>query len=142
MLQSSEVTVVVTSRVKVFVVVTVENSVTTWFSVKVVVSVMVWVTVCVSVTPGSVTVIAPMVSVVVETGPLVVTVTVGPFVVTVVRAVVVAVHLLGTRSFSHEVWPGASPELDLPIWAAGLSSACLILTVVAAWASRTARPGP
>lgn len=59
----------------------------------------------------------------------------------IVAAAVVAMHLLGTRSFSHEAWPGASPELALPKWAAGLSSACMILTVVAAWASRTARPG-
>ncbi len=54
---------------------------------------------------------------------------------------VIAVHLVGVSSFSHEPWRGASPELDLPIWAAALSWACLILAVVAAWVSRTARPG-
>src|SRR5687767_2399787 len=54
---------------------------------------------------------------------------------------VVAVHLVGVSSFSHEPLRGASPELDLPIWAAALSWACLILAVVGAWVNRTARPG-
>ena len=54
---------------------------------------------------------------------------------------VVAVHLVGVRSFSHEAWPGASPEADLPLWAITLSGGCLVLGVVAAWVSRTARPG-
>ena len=54
---------------------------------------------------------------------------------------VIAVHLVGVRSFAHEAWGGASPELDLPIWAVALAWACLILTVAAAWVSRTARPG-
>jgi signal transduction histidine kinase len=54
---------------------------------------------------------------------------------------VVAVHLVGVRSFSHEAWPAASPEADLPLWAAALSGACLVLGVLAAWVSRTARPG-
>jgi hypothetical protein len=98
LLQSSAVTVVVTSRVLVSVEVTVETSVTTWLLVMVLVSVevIVSVTVSVSVTPGSVTVEVPMYSVVVETGPgvVIVDVTVGPSSVTVVRSVVVAVHEL------------------------------------------------
>jgi signal transduction histidine kinase len=58
-----------------------------------------------------------------------------------VAAAVIAVHLVGVRLFSHEAWPGASPEVSLPMWAAALSGGCLLLSVVAAWVSRTARPG-
>ena len=59
----------------------------------------------------------------------------------ITASAVVALHLVGARSFSHESWPGASPELGVPIWAAALSWACLMLTVAAAWVSRTTRPG-
>ena len=67
----------------------------------------------------------------------------APVVTTAVLAAsaVVAVHLVGVRSFSHEAWPAAAPESDLPLWAMALSGGCLVLGVVAAWLSRVARPG-
>ena len=55
--------------------------------------------------------------------------------------VVVAVHLVGVRSFAHESSPGAAPEVDLPVWASLLAGGCLVLGVVAAWTVRAARPG-
>ncbi len=54
---------------------------------------------------------------------------------------VVTVHLVGVRSFTHETWPGAAPEIDLPIWANALAGACLLLGVAAAWSCRSTRPG-
>ena len=53
----------------------------------------------------------------------------------------VTVHLVGVRSFTHESWPGAAPEIDLPIWASALAGGCLLLGVAAAWSCRTTRPG-
>lgn len=58
-----------------------------------------------------------------------------------VASAVVAVYLVGVRSFAREALPAASPEVDLPLWALALSAGCLVLGAVAGWVSRAARPG-
>ena len=58
-----------------------------------------------------------------------------------VAMTVVAVHLVGVRSFTHEQWPGSAPEVDLPAWASVLSGGCLLLGVLASWTCRMTRPG-
>ena len=70
----------------------------------------------------------------------------GPWMVPVATAAVlgatavVAVHLVGVRSFAHEASPVAAPEAFLPLWALALSGGCLALGIVASWATRTERP--
>jgi signal transduction histidine kinase len=55
-------------------------------------------------------------------------------------AALAVVHTAGVRLFAHEQWPGATPELDLPVWVGLASGGGLLAGVCAAWTCRLLRP--